>query len=315
MTEYSTPLALASHLNGWNVLDIPNTWDTQTQLMFLPTDKKTNMLMHNTIRVLVEHGKSEIAMLWTPRSDEGVLCGSDYESSLSHIWYGPTEIFTWMTSEQRLDLLGDELEDFYVSLALSSCDFLDHDAACKELAVQKVSNPVRLAQAECLPWYRTVLHGFRRVHPPLHYPDPPKIPLEAIRKNIRAEADVHALDFQNQTPSMVLAYSGRSVVLDQLLTCTPEQNMAIVNYHEQLLTQWLPVLESEGYDLDEYFQREKELVAGRLIEVDSDWWAHEADDWHSLYYVKLEFETEPATGNLESNSYTVFSNAKSSNTR
>lgn len=243
--------------------------------------------MEDTLRILVEQGHAEIEMFWNRELRWGTC------HSLLHLWGGTSATFAWASSEQRLNLLGDDLKEFYFSLALHSAY---HDPAVIDIAIEKVSDLPRLAhtriRAGC-----TMLHAYLSNHWSSDRRRPARLPVGAMKKVVDAGADLHALDWSGRTPLMALALAGlRSIFYIQLerygRSMQPSGTL-VESYrcHADLLAQWILFLERQNVNLTQYYKRERELGAERWINMCEDGDAgfgamREKDQW----FVRLVFE-------------------------
>ena len=162
----SIPLKLASQYNGRIFLDIPETLIPPVHWTVLRTEEKIKRSFHETIRVLVVHGKTEIDIFWSPNLDEGQGFDRYRDDSIFTYWFGPPDSFGWLISEQRLNLMDEELEEFYFEIPLRVA--ITTDPHIQDLAIQKVSDLERLACATD-PWRGwTMLHGYLFAWAPIH---------------------------------------------------------------------------------------------------------------------------------------------------
>lgn len=256
------------------------------------------ILVHDTLRVLVEKGNAEIELFWDP----GMRWGTS--ESLLHLWGGTSEDFLWAASEERLQLHGDDLQEFYISLALHSPY---HDPDIIDLAIEKVVDLPSLAQARTPRAGGTILHGYLSSNWILDHRRPPKLPINAMKKVIAAGVDIHAMDSSRRTPLMAMALAGlRSIFYIGWLekygysTQPSAEPVDGKTCHVQLLVQWTSLLEREGLDLNKYFQREKELGAERWIEMCEDEFAgYGAMSAKGEWFVRLIFAQHEPNGDIK----------------
>ena len=218
------------------------------------------------IRVLVEDGNVDIERYYEP----GVRFGCS--KSLLHRWHGSDDDYIWLASEKRLILLGDELQEFYFSLAVESSIY--QGSGVISFLQSKLEDLPKLAQTK-VHLDAGVLHNYLRNWEPFDHFKRPGFLFDAVGRIIDAGADIHALDDYHRTPLM--AFAGISLGFISWANIhghpgdTSMDNSQAVKLVEirlsQYLKQWLAVLETRQIKLDDYIQEEESLGASQWMEL------------------------------------------------
>ncbi|KIW97977.1 uncharacterized protein Z519_01561 [Cladophialophora bantiana CBS 173.52] len=76
----------------------------------------------DTVRVLIEHGGSCIDFGWSPYSGHDPDCINEVTNmTVGHLSQSTPEDFLWVTASERINLMGLELDLFYMSMAMTQC--------------------------------------------------------------------------------------------------------------------------------------------------------------------------------------------------
>jgi hypothetical protein len=118
----TTFAALKGYANPWN-----DYWMTLRSKS--GSDKQPTLTTLNTVRVLVEHGGSSIDYGWSLPSTygldfvEGLGCMTPAYMTLS----APEDLL-WLAAPETINLLGQELDFFYMSMFITECSFWNFGA-------------------------------------------------------------------------------------------------------------------------------------------------------------------------------------------
>jgi hypothetical protein len=299
----TTVAALEGHANPWRKY---GCWgESRSKSEF---DGQATITTLNTLRVLVEHGGSSIDFGWSLPSTHdpdsfGILDRlipgyfPDYNS------LSAPEDFLWLTAPERVNLLGQELELFYISMFITLCIHWRFDASSASAAsnvhrlsalFQKVTDPSMLAHTR----YKFgigVLHSLVAWLPYLE-DGQQAIILQLLNQLVHIGALEIADSMQHYTPLTWATAVSASRYLFKYRHPDPWQPEHASEILASGLNLWLEMLGSAGVDIRWYFSRQCELGATEPIECCVIPYYIKKFPEHFLdqrWYVKLTFWENP----------------------
>lgn len=223
--------------------------------------------MRDTLRVLVEHGKAEVEQnIW--HSDLGRT------RVAFHGFSGSLDDFLWLTAENRVALVDDELQAFYADTATSLSNFSWSSLELIQAAMNKVSDPTLLTISG-RPF--TPLYGLFAML--LFYAESQKSiqdTLKLIQRTLEAGDDIHGSNIAASTP---LGYYCIYFSIDSYLSWHPRSIPldghdwsfgAVATWCTRRLKLWADFLRLSGRDLHEYVRIEQEKGTEEWRTCDTD---------------------------------------------
>ncbi|KIW79526.1 hypothetical protein Z517_06138 [Fonsecaea pedrosoi CBS 271.37] len=143
-------MALWDHVNPWNIY-----WEgSMTEFCWEDPQIVANS---DTVRALVEHENICIEFGWSP-----VSCSADYIDEATHMGAGhlsqiTPEDFQWLIAPERINLAGQELDFFYMSLMLMQCCIWHANLRRIYVVFSKITDLPTMATIDIIPGM-TVLH-------------------------------------------------------------------------------------------------------------------------------------------------------------
>jgi hypothetical protein len=207
----------------------------------------------DTLRVLVEHGRAEVGQ------PVGQLIQGLCTDTALHWFDGSVDDFSWLSTEDKITLVGNDLQEFYASVAINQ-GFLG-ELQSTQATMNRLTDlgQVATASVEDL----TILDGLLRilVFCPLVLEEKRDL-FEILRRLLDAGMDIHGSNLARHTPLMGCAlfsledYIRYHVVGALDSHCWSFESVA--TYCTERLKDWAEFLKQSGQDLHEYVKMEKE---------------------------------------------------------
>ncbi|KIW59334.1 hypothetical protein PV05_03788 [Exophiala xenobiotica] len=245
--------ALKAHANPWD-----DYWvESQSESVSVGKPTITSM---NTARVIVEHGGSSVDIGWSPLSGDNADCIDDLERlTPGHLSLCAPEDLLWLIAPERINLLGQELDLFYMSMLRTQCrlgSFVGFSAHRISALFQKVTDFSTLARIHDHIKTGILHHLLCRL--PYIEVDPLRIILLLLDQLVQVGAIEFADSMGNGTPLMEAAWVSIDSYVYKYGLWRPE-------YASEILTSglnlWLEMLGRAGVSIRQYFARQCELGA------------------------------------------------------
>lgn len=210
--------------------------------------------MRDTLRVLVEHGKAEVEQhIW--HSALGRM------RVAFHSFSGSLDDFLWLTAENRIALVDDELQAFYAETATGLSNLSWSSLELVQAAMNKVSDPT-LFTISGRPF--TPLYGLvTMLLFPAENQKSIQDALKLIQRALEAGDDIHGSNMAATTPLGFCIY----LSIDSYLSGHPRSIpldvhdwsfRAVATWCTRVLKFWADFLRQSGRDLHEYVRIEQE---------------------------------------------------------
>ncbi|KAJ9500893.1 hypothetical protein H2202_003451 [Exophiala xenobiotica] len=251
----------------------------------------------DTFRVLVEHGGSSIDFGWSPPSanDPNFTGGLDY---LIPDFNSPSapEAFLWLIAPERINLLGQDLDLYYMSMFMTECffgssSFLGFSAHTIAALFQKVTDLSTLARMHDENQV-SVLHSLLAWLPYLES-DNQRIILQLLGQLVHVGAVEIADSMQHYTPLIWAAWLSIDNYVITYSLWRPEHASEIL---ASGLNLWLETLGNAGVDIRHYISRQRELGAAEPFDCHAEPDYIDVFPEHFLdqtWYVELTFWENP----------------------
>ncbi|KAK5242386.1 hypothetical protein LTR96_007223 [Exophiala xenobiotica] len=248
----TTLTALKGYANPWK-----DYWVTLSSKS--ESDKQSTITTLNTVRVLVEHGGSSIDYGWSLPSVHDLdlidILGCLTPAQPVHMSLCALEDLLWLIAPDRINLLEQELDLFYISMFITECGFWNSRAFSAQRVsalFQKVTDLSMLAHVNAQ--YQTcVLHHLLAWLPYLedgHL----RIILQILDQLIHVGALEIADSMEHFTPVMWAAGMSSRYYVSKYGIWRPEHASEIL---ASGLNLWLETLGSAGVDILQYFTRQR----------------------------------------------------------
>ncbi|KAK5452822.1 hypothetical protein LTS15_006970 [Exophiala xenobiotica] len=285
----TTVAALKGHANPWHG---HGCWGKSRSKSGF--DEQPTITTLNTVRVLVEHGGSSIDFGWSlPSAHHPDFTGSlDY---LTPDYNSPSapEDFLWLIAPERINLLGQELDLFYMSMFMTECTFGNFGVFSAQrisALFEKVTDLSMLARMQFEDKI-SVFHSLLAWIPYLE-DDHQRVILQLLDQLVDEGAVEIADSMQHYTPLTWAAGVSIDKYVSKYSLWRPEHASEIL---ASGLNLWLETLGCAGVDIRQYFSRQCELGATKRIRCYTRLHIDEFPE-HFLdqrWYVKFTFWENP----------------------
>ncbi|OAL38019.1 hypothetical protein AYO20_02852 [Fonsecaea nubica] len=143
-------MALWSHINPWNTY-----WEgSVTEFCWEDPQIVANS---DTVRALVEHEKDCVEFGWSPVSGDADQIDGPTHMPAGHLSQISPEDFQWLIAPERINLVGQELDLYYMSMVLMQCRIWHANLRRIYVVFSQITDLSRLATIHTIPGM-TVLH-------------------------------------------------------------------------------------------------------------------------------------------------------------
>ncbi|KEF57133.1 uncharacterized protein A1O9_07323 [Exophiala aquamarina CBS 119918] len=258
-TRYWNPLTLACKSRLPRSI-IEGLCRDQTGLAEIYTNRRFNVNnQRDTLRVLVEDGNAEIEQ---PAGRFGLV---PHYTAL-HWFSGPLDTFCWLSAEDKITLIGADLQEFYLSVAIIN------PIQGVEFFKAAVSKHLSLRQLDSAHWFHMRFPEsfvFRVVYEKLTEDEQQDL-VDTMRLSLNAGIDFHNSGCPVHTP--LTARFHHSIdwyiryELSGVIDCSSWSFSSIAAPYTKRLKRWADLLEQAGQDLDEYVRVDKERGLNKWIQ-------------------------------------------------
>ncbi|KAK5556558.1 hypothetical protein LTR46_005750 [Exophiala xenobiotica] len=268
-------------------------WDPESR-----SHKQPPMTTLSTVRVLVEHGGISIDFGWSPPAHDPDFINIDCEPTPINLSLSAPQDLLWLVAAERINLLGQELDLFYMSIFMTECFFgcfagcfLGFSAHTLAALLQNVTDLSMLARMH-IENRISVLHSLLAWIPYLESDDQ-RIILQLLHQLVHVGAVEIADSMQHYTPLIWAAWLSIDNYVTTYSLWRPEHASEIL---VRGLDLWLETLGRAGVDIHQYFSRQCELGATKPLDcwVRSDHIDEFPEHFlDQVWYVELTFWENP----------------------
>lgn len=214
----------------------------------------------DTVRLLVQHRESCVDIGWSPLSHDSSRIEFSRHIAALNISQSTPEDFLWLTAPERINLLGSDLDLFYMSLVMTQVKILNSDLRRISIVFSRVADLSKLARIHD-EFQRTILHYLVCLLP--YFEDERLQILVSMLYDLVQVGAVEIADSLGRHTSLTLA--ARLSIQHYLSLHSSWQPELASQCLARGLKIWLEILARAGMDLRRYLITQRDRGAGEMV--------------------------------------------------
>lgn len=236
---------------------------------------------HDTLRVLVEHGRAEI--------EQPINSSYGFEETALHWFNGSVDDFFWLSAEDKINLVGTDLQKFYASVAMNLLHW--GDLRVIQATMSRLRDLGQFVTASF--GYVTILDCLARIvvfSPFVH--EEKRGLFDILRRLLDPSVDIHNSISGRYTPLMFCAiaslYYYIQLNLNGILDSRCWSLECAATYCTERLKDWADFLKQSGQDLRQYVKMEKDYGTNEWVKCDTDEFNRSDDEYFTSLIVMVK---------------------------